>query len=385
MLPSNRFRTVVRIATIAGLSAILRARCDRLTSGPVSRRPENMRERSVPLSRLNEHPEAAFQSDWHRSLSEAIRDPTELLSALQLEHLSHGFSREAASEFPLMVPRSFQARMQPRDPADPLLRQVLPLDEELRPVAGFVADAVSDSSFRTAPGLLHKYKGRALMIAAGSCAVNCRYCFRRHYPYGDEPRRLDDWEPALDQLRTDSSISELLLSGGDPLMLTDQRLTQLIERLESIPHLKRLRIHSRLPIVLPDRVTNALIQLLTESRLTPIMVVHSNHPAEISGDCEIALRRLVRSGITVLNQAVLLRNVNDSVETLTNLSDSLINLGVMPYYLHQLDRVAGTAHFEVDPAVGRQLIAELRTRLPGYAVPRYVQEIPGEAHKTIIE
>lgn len=324
-------------------------------------------------------------SNWHRSLAEAVRDPAELLQALQLPELVDCFSSEAASAFPMMVPRSFLARMTTRNPDDPLLRQVLPLDEEMQSVAGFVEDAVSDASFRTAPGLLHKYHGRALMIAAGSCAVNCRYCFRRHYPYGDEPRRLDDWEPALDQLRADPSISELLLSGGDPLMLTDARLSQLIELLEAIPHLKRLRLHTRLPIVLPDRVTDTLLDLLTQSRLTPIVVVHTNHAAEVVADCEAALRRLVRAGMTVLNQAVLLRGINDSVGALTDLSESLINVGVIPYYLHQLDRVAGTAHFEVEPEVGRRLIAELRCRLPGYAVPRYVQEIAGEAHKTIIE
>ncbi|MGZ0170377.1 MAG: EF-P beta-lysylation protein EpmB [Planctomycetales bacterium] len=324
-------------------------------------------------------------SDWHRSLAEAVREPAELLQALQLSDLAECFSSKAAGEFPLVVPRSFLARMATGDPDDPLLRQVLPLDDELQPVDGFVADAVSDASFRTAPGLLHKYHGRALMVAAGSCAVNCRYCFRRHYPYGDEPRRLDDWEPALDQLRADSSISEILLSGGDPLMLTDVRLGQLIERLEAIPHLMRLRVHTRLPIVLPDRVTDALLGLLTESRLTPIVVVHSNHAAEVAADCEASLRRLVQAGVTVLNQAVLLHGVNDKVNALADLSESLINVGVIPYYLHQLDRVAGTAHFEVEPEVGRKLIAELRTRLPGYAVPRYVQEIAGEAHKTIIE
>jgi EF-P beta-lysylation protein EpmB len=340
---------------------------------------------SVSVSGIDEPRNSAGLTDWHRSLATAVRDPVELLRMLQLEHLGERFPHEAVNEFPLMVPRSFLARMLVGNPADPLLRQVLPLDEELQPVPGFVPDAVADASFRTAPGLLHKYAGRALMIAAGSCAVNCRYCFRRHYPYGDEPRRLDDWEPALNQLRADASISELLLSGGDPLMLTDHRLAQLVERLESIPHLQRLRIHTRLPIVLPDRVTDALLCLLINSRLTPIVVVHSNHAAEVVADCATALRQLVRSGITVLNQAVLLRGVNDSVDALAELSESLINLGVMPYYLHQLDRVAGTAHFEVDPNVGRQLIAELRKRLPGYAVPRYVQEIPGEAHKTIIE
>jgi len=340
---------------------------------------------SVSVPGVDESVSSNVLSSWHQSLADAIRDPFDLLRELRLDEFAERYSEGAASQFPLMVPRSFLARMTPGDPDDPLLRQVLPLDDELQPVAGFVADAVSDASFRTVPGLLHKYQGRALMIAAGSCAVNCRYCFRRHYPYGDEPRRLDDWEPALDQLRQDTSISELLLSGGDPLMLTDARLGQLVERLEAIPHLKRLRIHSRLPIVLPDRVTDRLLDLLTQSRLTPIVVVHSNHAAEVAVDCEAALRRLVRAGITVLNQAVLLRSVNDSVEALSDLSESLINTGVMPYYLHQLDRVAGTAHFEVDPAIGRRLIAELRTRLPGYAVPRYVQEIAGEPHKTIIE
>jgi len=339
----------------------------------------------VSVPGVDEQKSSNVLSDWHRSLAAAIRDPTELLNELQLDDFSDRVSSGAAEAFPLMVPRSFLARMRLGDPNDPLLRQVLPVDDELRAVAGFEADAVSDADFRTAPGLLHKYHGRALMIAAGSCAVNCRYCFRRHYPYGDEPRRLDDWEPALRQLREDSSISEVLLSGGDPLMLTDSRLGELIGRLEEIPHLRRLRIHTRLPIVLPDRVTDQLLDILTESRLTPIVVVHSNHAAEVVADCEAALRRLVRAGVTVLNQAVLLRGINDSVDALVELSESLINVGVMPYYLHQLDRVSGAAHFEVDPDVGRCLIAELRKRLPGYAVPRYVQEIAGEAHKTVIE
>lgn len=339
----------------------------------------------MPAFGLDERQKSEVRVGWNRSLAKAVRDPVELLRLLDLTHLSHRFSHQAAIEFPLLVPHSFVRRMERGNPADPLLRQVLPLDDELLPAPGFVADAVSDASFRTAPGLLHKYQGRALMIAAGSCAVNCRYCFRRHYPYGDEPRRLDDWEPALEQLRRDTSVSELLLSGGDPLMLTDHRLAELIERLESIPHLKRLRVHTRLPIVLPDRVTETLRSLLTGNRLTSIVVVHSNHASELVADCAEALRQLVRSGITVLNQAVLLKGVNDSVDALADLSESLINLGVMPYYLHQLDRVVGTAHFEVDPQTGRQLVSQLRARLPGYAVPRYVQEIPGEAHKTLIE
>jgi EF-P beta-lysylation protein EpmB len=377
---------------LSGTSSETRSNLRRLTCNPgLPKRVGNTSiqlrssEISVSLTGLDAQQNAAILTDWHRSLAEAIRDPIALLQELELDDLTGGFSSQAAAEFPLMVPRSFLAKMRVGNPDDPLLRQVLPIDAELQPAAGFVADAVSDASFRTAPGLLHKYAGRALMIAAGSCAVNCRYCFRRHYHYGDEPRRLDDWEPALDQLHADSSISELLLSGGDPLMLTDQRLTQLVKLLEEIPHLQRLRVHTRLPIVLPDRVTDVLLHLLTTSRLTPVVVVHSNHPAEVVDDCADALRRLVRSGITVLNQAVLLRGVNDSVDALTGLSESLINLGVIPYYLHQLDRVAGAAHFEVDPEFGRQLIRQLRERVPGYAVPRYVQEIPGEPYKTIIE
>jgi EF-P beta-lysylation protein EpmB len=231
---------------------------------------------------------------------------------------------------------------------------------------------------------LHKYAGRALLIAAGSCAVHCRYCFRREYPYGDEPRRLDDWEAALSVIAADDSLHEIILSGGDPLMLTDARLGAIVERLAGVPHLRRLRIHSRLPIVLPDRITDGLLTLLRGTRLTPIMVVHANHPAEIAGDCRDALALCVQSGMTTLNQAVLLRGVNDDADELAVLCERLIDVGVLPYYLHQLDRVRGAAHFEVDERVGRALIEALRERLPGYAVPRYVREEAGEECKRVI-
>ena len=321
---------------------------------------------------------------WHESLSQAIRDPELLIHKLGLSTDLIDAAREAASQFPLLVPLSFVARMRCGDPQDPLLKQVLPIGAELGQVPGFTLDAVGDSNSRRAPGLLHKYQGRALLVSTGACAVHCRYCFRRHYPYGDEPRRLEDWEPALAVLESDSSINEVLLSGGDPLMLTDGRLGNLIERLASIPHLRRLRIHSRLPIVLPNRVTATLTSLLTRSRLTPIMVVHANHPHEVVDDCEQALKTLVRSGITTLNQAVLLRGINDDLPTLIQLSERLIDVGVIPYYLHQLDQVQGTAHFEVDAQRGKALIAELRQQLPGYAVPRYVREDAGAKHKTPI-
>ena len=323
-------------------------------------------------------------TSWHRSLAEAFRDADSLIDALQLPDQFREPARRATELFPLLVPRSYVRRMERGNPRDPLLLQVLPLADEEIPVSGFVADAVGDDRARLAPGLLQKYEGRALLISTGACAVHCRYCFRRHYPYGEEPRRLDEWEPALDALAADSSIHEAILSGGDPLMLTDVRLAQLFEKLSAIPHVSRIRIHTRLPIVLPDRVTDEFLELCTTQRTQMIFVVHANHPHEIAEDCRDSLRKLVRAGLPVLNQAVLLRGINDQVETLAELSERLINIGVMPYYLHQLDRVAGTAHFEVPEQRGLELIEQLRTRLPGYAVPNYVREVAGEASKTPI-
>lgn len=325
--------------------------------------------------------QSALES-WSTSLSEAIRCPDALIDRLGLPDELREPAHKAAQLFPLIVTRSFLSRMESGNPGDPLLKQVLPLGAELTPVTGFVADAVDDSSARKAPGLLHKYNGRALLIATGTCAINCRYCFRRSYPYGTEPRRLNDWQPAFDYLAKETSVTEVILSGGDPLMLTDKRLEDLIDRLETIPHIERLRIHSRLPIVLPNRITKRLIDRLLQSRLAPIMVVHANHPNEIVNDCEDALRTLVRSGIPTLNQAVLLNGINDSADVLTELSRRLINVGVMPYYLNQLDRVSGAAHFEVADETAQRIVAEMRTRLPGYGVPQLTREIPGADSKT---
>lgn len=330
-------------------------------------------------------PDSSPVAGWRRSLAAAVRDPDELLARLQLPDALRRSARQAARQFPVVVPASYLARMRPGDPRDPLLRQVLPLAAELESPPEFTADAVGDLPARKAPGLLHKYAGRALLIAARECAVHCRYCFRRHYPYAEEPAGLDAWRPALDALASDTSISEVILSGGDPLVLTDRRLGELLGALEAIPHLKRLRIHSRLPIVLPDRVDAGLLRLLRGTRLTPIMVVHANHPAEVVGDCAEALQQLVAAGIPTLNQSVLLRGINDDADVLTELSERLIDLGVLPYYLHQLDRVQGGAHFAVPDDVGRALIDVLRSRLPGYAVPRFVREISGAASKLPVE
>jgi EF-P beta-lysylation protein EpmB len=287
----------------------------------------------------------------------------------------------ASRDFPLFVPRGYAARMRPGDPNDPLLLQILPHAQELYDSPGFVTDPVGDGEATLTPGVLHKYQGRVLLIITGACAVHCRYCFRRHFPYAESPHSLAEWEPALEQIAADRSIEEVILSGGDPLMLVDDWLSRLADRLSAIPHVRRLRVHTRLPIVLPERVDAELLEWLCGTRLLPIVVVHANHPAEISPDVADALTRLVEAGVVVLNQSVLLRRVNDDADVLAELCRRLVELRVMPYYLHQLDRVSGAAHFEVPIEIGLRLMAELRQRLPGYAVPRYVRETAGAGHK----
>ena len=326
----------------------------------------------------------ASEAAWQHSLKTAIRDPVELCRALRLPTEFESAAIAAARSFPTFAPLGYVARMKPGDPHDPLLRQVLPLADELVEVAGFQRDPVGDADATLTAGALQKYAGRVLLIATGACAIHCRYCFRRHYPYSEGPRSLAEWEPALDRIAADETIDEVLLSGGDPLTLVDSQLAELTERLAAIPHLRRLRVHTRLPIVIPERVTDSLLSWLCGSRLTPIVVVHANHPAEIDAAVEHSLARLVDAGVVVLNQAVLLRGVNDDADVLTDLCRRLVDLRVLPYYLHQLDRVAGAAHFEVSIERGRELMATLRSRLPGYAVPRYVQELPGETSKHVL-
>ena len=322
---------------------------------------------------------------WRDQLRRAIRDPEELIRRLDLPDHLRANARRAAAKFSLVVPQAFADRMRPGDPDDPLLAQVLPTADELAtPAEGFVADPCGDGDATRAPGLLQKYNGRALLIIVGVCAVACRYCFRREFPYEKSPAGLAQWQPALDELRRSDDVEEVLFSGGDPLMRPDRWLAELVGQLEDIAHLRRLRIHTRLPIVIPDRVDDALLEWLGKTRLAPTVVVHSNHPNEIDDACGAALLRLVKSGVPVLNQTVLLRGVNDDADTLTELSRRLMDARVMPYYLHQLDPVTGAQHWEVPVARGQELIAELRTRLPGFGVPRYVREVVGAAHKVDI-
>ena len=326
-------------------------------------------------------PAALVPVRWQQALREAVRDPRELLDLLGLDRLAPRLSDEAMVQFPLRVPRGFVARMRRGDPRDPLLRQVLPLDDEMRPMPGFGLDAVGDGAAKTAPGVIQKYRGRALLVATGSCAIHCRYCFRRHFPYAEETAARDGWREAVDLIRQDALIEEVLLSGGDPLSLSNGKLAELTGALADIPHLRRLRIHSRLPIVVPERVDDGLMGWLTALPWPVTLVVHANHANEFDGTVDAALGRLRAAGVHLLNQAVLLRGVNDSVDALGALSERGFAAGVLPYYLHQLDRVAGVAHFEVDDAHGRALHAGLAARLSGYLVPRLVREIPGDTGK----
>src|SRR5690606_17800489 len=300
---------------------------------------------------------------------------------LGLERLGAGLSADAMQQFPLRVPRGYVARMRHGDPADPLLRQVLPILDEERVVPGFALDAVGDAAARAAHGVLRKYRGRALLVATGSCAINCRYCFRRHCPYAQETAAANQWHDAIAAITGDPAIEEVILSGGDPLSLSTAKLGELTAALSGIGHLRRFRIHTRLPIVLPERVDEGLLAWVGALPWPVTVVVHANHANEFDPAVDAALAALRGAGATLLNQAVLLRGVNDSVEALAALCERGFAAGVLPYYLHQLDRVAGTAHFEVDDASARALHAALAARLSGYLVPRLVREVPGDPGK----
>ncbi len=318
---------------------------------------------------------------WQQAWRASVRDPRELLGLLGLEHEAAAVPEAAVAAFALRVPRSFIARMRHGDRHDPLLRQVLPLDEELRSVPGFGLDAVGDAAAKAGRGVIHKYEGRALLVATGSCAVNCRYCFRRHFPYAEETAAAGGWTGAVAAIAADPTITEVILSGGDPLSLATRKLAELIGLLRDVPHVRRLRIHSRLPVVLPERVDDELLAWLGDLPWPVAVVVHANHANEFDAAVDAAMAALRGTGASLLNQAVLLAGVNDSVDALADLCERGFAAGVLPYYLHQLDRVAGTAHFEVGDDRARALHAALVARLPGYLVPRLVREVPGDASK----
>lgn len=327
---------------------------------------------------------AVIFADWQQELANAISDPAELLRRLGLEQQLVTLDAALLKQFPLRVTQSYLNKMQFADAADPLLRQVFPLSDEGLPAEGFSIDPVGDHQAVSAPGILQKYQGRALLLTTGACAIHCRYCFRRHFPYGDSNPLASQWQSTLSALAADSSLNEVIFSGGDPLALSDQKLGNMITDLQQIPHLKRLRIHTRLPLVLAKRITNKLLNTLGESRLQVVMVIHANHANEIDVETAAKLRKLRSAGCELLNQAVLLRGVNDNAEALIALSERLSEVQVLPYYLHLLDKVQGAQHFDVSQTQGEQLVAAMRAALPGYLVPRLVREIAGESSKTIM-
>ncbi len=320
------------------------------------------------------------QEPWQQQLADAFNSVEALCRYLKITPDSLP-DIDKNNAFPFKVPKSFAACMQPGAPDDPLLRQVLPLRQENSQTAGYLADPVGDLVATTASGVIHKYQGRALFITTAACAIHCRYCFRRNFPYSDNQLSLQKQRQALDYIARHPDIHEVILSGGDPLLLSDTRLTSLLSALEKIPHLKRIRLHSRLPVVLPARITDALVVLLSSFRPQIILVLHSNHANELSDEVAKACQKLAGQSITLLNQSVLLKDVNDTAEALCELSEKLFELGILPYYLHQLDKAQGTAHFAVDDATALSLYRQVQSCLPGYLAPKLVREITGAAFK----
>ncbi|MDH5516795.1 MAG: EF-P beta-lysylation protein EpmB [Gammaproteobacteria bacterium] len=323
-----------------------------------------------------------MSSSWQPQLANSITSVEQLISQTADENLRAVFSPEASQQFKIKIPADFLSSH--NKPADPLLAQVLPHASELTPVDGYQTDPVGDLAAMASPGLIHKYRSRALFIVTGACAIHCRYCFRRHFPYSEAQINQENWEPALHYLTAHREISEIILSGGDPLMISDDKLDYLLEQLTNISHIKRLRIHSRMPSVMPSRINQRLIALLQNSRFQVSLVTHINHPDELNNSNQAVFKRLKNTSIQLLNQSVLLFNINNKSETLIELSEKLYEFGILPYYLHLLDPVQGAAHFSVKESDAIELINTIRDYLPGYLVPKLVREIAGEQSKTSI-
>ena len=321
---------------------------------------------------------------WQDSLKQAITDPKALLERLSLPQELLEQAQAASQLFPLRVPLEFLNRMEPGNPNDPLLKQVLPIGDEFIQAPGFTEDPLNERDARPTPGVVHKYKDRALLILSGACAINCRYCFRRHFPYSDNQLSGEHWQTALAYLKEHTELREVIFSGGDPLVTSDQRFTKMITDLEAIPHLERLRIHTRLPVVIPSRVTDQLNQTLQASRFDCVVVLHINHANEIDKSLHDAVTKLKQSGATLLNQAVLLKGVNDSVEEQVSLCRALFRAGILPYYLFMFDPVAGASHFDIPMDQGKKIFARMQQELPGYLVPRLAKEISGKTSKTLL-
>ena len=332
------------------------------------------------------HAPVAQPERWQSLLASAINSPEALLRAVDLDPVEWLDGAERGHRlFPVLVPNPYLQRIRPGDPNDPLLRQVLPLGEEVKTPPGYSPDPLEERDASPVRGLIQKYRSRALLMVTGQCAINCRYCFRRSFPYGEHSLSPQDRQQVLETLAADTALNEVILSGGDPLAVNDRLLSQWLDAIASVPHIRRLRIHSRLPVVIPQRVTPALLAALSASRLKVVLVVHINHPQEIDADLTAAMAQLRDAGVTLLNQSVILRGVNDHADTLEALSERLFDAGILPYYLHAFDPVQGAAHFDVADANAVALMAELRTRLPGFLLPRLVRELPGQPSKTPLD
>lgn len=331
-------------------------------------------------------PKSSVTHHWTETLKQAVRDPLELCRLLNInpEDLPGGSKglQQGHQLFRTLVPRPFINLMQSGNPKDPLLLQVLPLAQENLPQPGFVTDPLQEQQSNPLPGLIHKYQSRVLLTSSGACAVNCRYCFRRHFPYADNSLSQQATTAILDYLQRHPKVNEVILSGGDPLATPDSRLADRIQQLEQLPQLKRLRIHTRLPVVIPSRINDELLSWLNSTRLQTVMVLHINHPQEVGNELCEAIQRLKQTGTTLLNQSVLLQGINDQPEILAELSETLFAQGVMPYYLHAFDPVDGAAHFAIKDQQARQIYAELLALLPGYLVPKLVREYPDQPAKT---
>ena len=323
-------------------------------------------------------------SDWKAELSHCVSSIDDLLNQLGLNANNLSATEQAAIDFPIKVPQPFVQLMEYGNPNDPLLKQVLPISSELAIDSNFSTDPVDESNYNPVPGIVHKYHNRVLMIISPNCAINCRYCFRRHFPYDENRQSKQQWLEALDYLKTKPEINEVIYSGGDPLAANDNFLRWLTAEIESISHIKRLRIHSRLPVVIPARIDEPLINWLGHTRLKPTFVLHINHANEISTELSQGVDRLKQAGISVLNQSVLLKGINDSSDQLIALSEKLFDAGIMPYYLHMLDPVQGASHFDVSKKHAVEIFHQIQSELPGFLTPKLVQERAGETAKTLI-
>ena len=339
---------------------------------------------SAPINAHTNIQTIDIQPDWKTEFSRCVNSTDELLNYLQLDAQQLSVSQQAALSFPMRVPWPFVRRMEIGNPSDPLLSQVLPVEAEMQPMPGFSPDPLKESDHNPVPGIVHKYHNRLLLIVSPQCAINCRYCFRRHFPYEETRQRKEQWQQALDYISSKPEINEVIFSGGDPLAANDKFLGWLAEQIASIPHIKRLRIHSRLPVVIPSRINQQFFDWATATRLKPIMVLHINHGNEINDELAAGIAQCSANGIVMLNQTVLLKGINDSAEILSELSEKLFDCGVTPYYLHLLDKVQGASHFDINRDKAKQIYGQLQTRLPGFLVPKLVAEIAGKRSKTQI-